>query len=451
MSFSHLDPGTAESVWAAALSARPVGDAPAFDRLVVVSAHPDDETLGVGGLMNLAHRRGAPIALVVVTDGENSHPASPTTTPDDLRRMRRAEVETAVSHLAPDADVHFLGVADGGIEERRDDVTAALLDIVGSDDRPTLVVSTWTGDGHRDHRIVGEIAQRAAALCDAAHRAYPIWLWHWATPDDAPWERMELVSLDERARAAKHAAAASHPSQTAALSQQPGDEPILHAGMLEHFARPFEVLVDVSSSTPQGHFDRFYAGADDPWGFDTRWYEARKRAVLLAALPRPRYAAVLELGCATGALTVELAPRADELLAVDFAATALETARGRTARHPQVALRRATLPAEWPEGAFDLIVFSEIGYYWGAADLRAAIERMRGSLRPGGHLVACHWRHPVPDGPLDGDAVHAALRTAPGLEGLVHHREDDFVLDVLGAPTAAPPAREPRTVAGAAP
>lgn len=440
MSFSHRDAGTPESRWADAFAARTLPEcAIAFDRLVVVSAHPDDETLGVGGLVQLAARRGARVAAVVLTDGENSHPDSTTVTPPELRRIRRDEVRAALALLAPDADVRFLALPDGALADHRDEAAAVLADILSEDARPTLVVSPWSGDRHPDHRAAAELARHVAESGGAAHRSYPIWLWHWAEPDDAPWPRMERVPLDAEARAAKRAALACHPSQTAPLSSRPGDEAVLHAAMQEHFARPFEILLsETARSTPEAHFDRFYAEHDDdPWGFDSRWYEARKRAVVLAALPRARYVSALELGCATGAFTAELAGRVDRVLAVDFAEAALDAARARLAGQPRVSLARATIPRDWPTGSFDLIVLAEMGYYLDADDLRDTIARMTASLEPGGHLVACHWRHPLSDGPLDGDAVHAALRGTPGLTSLVRHVEDDFVLDVLGVGTTS--------------
>ena len=36
-----------------------------------------------------------------------------------------------------------------------------------------------------------------------------------------------------------------------------------------------------------GYFDAMYQAADDPWGFESRWYEQRKYAISLALLPAP--------------------------------------------------------------------------------------------------------------------------------------------------------------------
>ena len=443
VSFSHLDPGTPEAVWAAAFAERalpPVRED--FERLVVVAAHPDDESLGAAGIIARSARRGIPVDVLVVTDGEGSHPDSPTAAPVELAVLRRRELTEALARLgvgaaAGGAAPRFLGLPDGGTDEHRAAIERQLRDLLAAAEGRALVLSPWAGDGHRDHRVVGEIVADVCARLGIRSRAFPIWLWHWGRPDDVPWADLERLDLDPESVRAKRAATDAHVSQTAPLSAAPGDEAMLHAGMQEHFARDFEVLVRPARSVdtmPETYFDDFYARNDDPWGFDTRWYEERKRQLLLAALPRRRYARALELGCSTGALTAALADRCDAVLAVDFAATALDAARERLADRPTVELRKATLPRDWPEGDFDLVVFSEVGYYWDAADLRTAIGAMAASLIPGGHLVACHWRHEVADYPRSGDDVHAALAESDAFVRLVRHVEDDVVLEVFGVP-----------------
>ena len=126
-----------------------------------------------------------------------------------------------------------------------------------------------------------------------------------------------------------------------------------------------------AQAVPPRHFEALYAGSDDPWHFDGSWYEARKRHLLLAALPHERYGRAFEPGCATGLLTAELAPRCGELLATDGAERALEVAGRRLEGHAHVALRRMWVPDEWPEGAFDLVVLSEFVYYLAPADAPA--------------------------------------------------------------------------------
>nr|MDT0666678.1 PIG-L family deacetylase [Micromonospora sp. DSM 115978] len=92
-----------------------------------MAPHPDDETLGVGGLMVLLRRAGVPVTVVAVTDGDASHPHSPTLRPADLVRLRDAERKAAFAELGlADVPVHRLGLPDGGVARYRGPLTDAL-------------------------------------------------------------------------------------------------------------------------------------------------------------------------------------------------------------------------------------------------------------------------------------------------------------------------------------
>jgi SAM-dependent methyltransferase len=184
-----------------------------------------------------------------------------------------------------------------------------------------------------------------------------------------------------------------------------------------------------------------YTGAEDPWRFRTRWYERRKRDATLAALPRPRYRRGFEPGCSIGVLTAGLAERCDELVATDLDDRALATARAALAKDDHVRVSRLTVPREWPDGIFDLVVVSELGYYLGPADQDLLLDRVVGSLAPLGTLLVCHWRHRVADYPSSGDAVHRRVLDRPELVRAVAHVEEDFRLDVLTLGPAPSPAR----------
>lgn len=197
-------------------------------------------------------------------------------------------------------------------------------------------------------------------------------------------------------------------------------------------------------STPASYFERMYADSTDPWSFTTRWYEERKRDLTVAALPRPRYRSAFEPGCAIGLLTARLAKRCDRVLAVDAVDAAAAATRARLADRPHVLVERRSLPDQWPDGTFDLIVLSELGYYFDDADLDVLLKSTVDALEPGGTLLAVHWRPRVAEHTRDGDAVHAAIRALPGLARTVSHVEADVRLEVY---QRVPP--EPRSVAQA--
>lgn len=446
VTFDHLDAGTAEQTWVSSgwRDDLPPLSIDELERLIVVAAHPDDETLGAGGLIERAAGLGRSISVVVLTNGEASHPGSVTHTPMQLAALRRAEVVAAVTELAPTATVRLLELPDGSLEQHIDDVSRAITGELAAGGPSTWVVAPWRMDGHPDHAAAGTAAASAAQNVGARLWEYPIWAWHWSTPASEIWQRasMRILELTPAEVTAKALAITRHPSQVRPLSSRSGDEAVIRPHFAEHFARPFEIFVQSTvhdesapavsdQSLGATFFNDFYSGTADPWGFETRWYEERKRALTLAALPRERFASALELGCSIGVLTSELAPRCDALLATDIAERPLEIARGRLAGQAHVAFERYALPAEWPMGMFDLIVLSEVGYYCSVEDLGHLLEQCRSSLEPDGVLIACHWRHPVLEYPLTGDAVHAALAGVPGLERTVRHLERDFLLEVF--------------------
>ena len=179
-----------------------------------------------------------------------------------------------------------------------------------------------------------------------------------------------------------------------------------------------------------GYFDEMYAVSDDPWGFTSRWYEVRKSAISIALLPDRHYDSVFEPGCSIGVLTELLAPRSGQLLSCDLAAAAVRSAAARTASMPNVRVEQRTLPEHWPNGSFDLIVFSEFLYYFAGRDLDRVLDLATAALRPDGCLLAVHWRHPVTEYPRGGDEVHQVLASRAGLARLVDHREPDFLAEV---------------------
>jgi SAM-dependent methyltransferase len=191
-------------------------------------------------------------------------------------------------------------------------------------------------------------------------------------------------------------------------------------------------------TVPVEHFERMYERAEDPWGFASRWYEERKRTLLLASLPEPRYATAYEPGCSIGVLSGELAKRCDRLLAADASSTALGRAGTRLGQLPNVRLERHRLPDDWPTGQFDLVVLSELLYYFDPADLADVCRRAVGAVTPGGTLVSVHWRHDAPDHPRRGHEVQRILADTARelLRCTVAHTEDDFELAIHVRPRA---------------
>jgi predicted TPR repeat methyltransferase len=183
------------------------------------------------------------------------------------------------------------------------------------------------------------------------------------------------------------------------------------------------------SSTKRSYFDEMYQGDTDPWDFESSEYEHRKYAVTMASLPKLRYRSAFEPGCSIGVLTQMLATRCDRLLATDVVLSALNRARQRLGGLPHVVVAQGAIPEDWPQGTFDLVVLSEIAYYFDAAELASIVSLVAKSTEVGGHLVGVHWRGAT-DYPLTGDGAHEILATTPQFEQVVLHIETDFVLGI---------------------
>ena len=441
-SFSHDGPGTPASEWAARpeWAHVPSADLDGFDHVLVVAAHPDDETLGAGGLIATAAAADLDVHLFVCTAGEHSHPNSTTHRPEDLATRRENEVRGALGELAPGAGITLLNVQDGHLDEHEQRLVALLVRLV-KDGRRTLIVAPWRHDGHPDHDAAGRAAATTAHRTGATLWEYPIWWWHWAQPGEAPWDDLRQLDLTDAASRRRRRALTHHRSQTEPLSDAPGDEALLRPHFVQHFTGPRERFI--LQETPDDSLDRLHRAEPDPWGVDERRYERRKRALSLAMLPRDRFTRGLEIGCSVGALTADLAQHCSALVALDSSYSAVESARRRLAvdsSTSQVDVRLAQVPADWPEGLFDVIVVSEIGYFLSPRDLDDLAERIRESLTPDGVLLLCHWRHPVVGWVLNGGQVHAAVEKAHLRPVQARYSERDFEALVLCADSAWPDA-----------
>lgn len=415
---------TPRAVWGTAIDQHAVPPMPIpTGRLLVVAAHPDDETLGAGGLLHAAQAAGAEVELVVATDGEAAFGAPD----DDLRRVRWRELRSALGEIGlGDITVHRLGLPDSGLAERTTGLAEALAPLLRHAD---ACLAPWTGDPHPDHAAAGTAALEAAPV--RAHRwAYPIWTLPWRTPDEPglPWPHAAVHALDADALAAKRRAIGRFASQLAPTPA--GDPPILPADVLAHFATGHELFFRVppTASAPVGRFADLYAGHADPWETRTSWYERRKRDVLLACLPRPRYRHAAEPGCGPGPLTVALAGRCDRVTASDPVPAAVDATRHAAGDGARVTVRCAALPdrAALPADA-DLVVLSEVLYYLSVDDVARTADR----IPAGADVVLVHWRGWPAEAPRDAPATHRQLTADPRFTTIVEHVDEGFLLHVL--------------------
>ncbi len=239
--------GTPESEWVQWETAGGPARFPTLDldaiaaapAVVVLAAHPDDEVLGVGGLVGLLAAAGARLRFVWASDGEASHPASKATAARNLPSVRAEESAAALACLgAGQAARHRLRLPDGGLAAHEGELVARLRREIGPRD---AVLAPWSGDAHPDHEVCG----RAARAVSDTVLEYPVWMWHWARPGDhrVPWARARRVPLTEDQMARKVSAVGCFVSQIAPIGPDEADGPVLTAEVLSHFDRSYEVVL----------------------------------------------------------------------------------------------------------------------------------------------------------------------------------------------------------------
>lgn len=187
----------------------------------------------------------------------------------------------------------------------------------------------------------------------------------------------------------------------------------------------------MKNSLPADYFSHVYNRSNDPWNFETSPYEKAKYEATIVALPKQHYSNALELGCSIGVLTAMLTKRCSHLLCTDISNAPLQKARQRLKDEPHVFFVQAALPGEYPDGTFELVMMSEVGYYLSGEDLKKAKEKIVASLEKGGDIVMVHWTPFVHDYPLTGDEVHDLFLQDNRLQHLFGKREEKYRLDVL--------------------
>lgn len=241
----------------AAASALPVVDLDGLvgaGGLVVVAPHPDDESLGCGGLIAEACARGRAVRLVVVSDGTGSHPNSPSHPPERLRALREREAVEAAGHLGlHPGHVRFLRLPDRFVPAAGPEAEAAaeaIADAAREAGASALFV-TWDRDPHCDHAASAAIARHALARLPGARLLhYPVW--GLALPNEAEvGGQPRGVRLDvARRRTAKAAAIAAHRSQTTALIDDDPSAFRLAPAMLARFAGHYETFLEPEEARP---------------------------------------------------------------------------------------------------------------------------------------------------------------------------------------------------------
>ncbi len=179
------------------------------------------------------------------------------------------------------------------------------------------------------------------------------------------------------------------------------------------------------------YFDALYNNNTDPWQYQTRWYEKRKREICLAMLPKSHYHYAIELGCGNGVLSELLAQRCQTLISIDGNQQAVKLTKERLAELPHAHVIQGVIPTillnpdqkyldsyflsdnvSTTSLPFDLIVISEVLYYLEPNDIDTVIAWAQQNLAIDGTLLCCHWRYAIDGFTMTGETVHKRLHQA---------------------------------------
>lgn len=211
-------------------------------RIVVVAPHPDDETLGAGGLLSVLLRRGFPVDVVMVTDGEASHVGL---APRVVRSVRVLESALALRQLGwVRPNVHRLRLPDSEVASQEDVLVRRLEQLLRPGDR---VLTTWQHDGHSDHEATAHAVMKVAASKGCACVQFPVWgrsrmLLDEADPAPDHPEHVCRFPLDSAALMHKCRALRRYRSQLVPMAGS-DEPPVVPPAMVNECLAPFEVLL----------------------------------------------------------------------------------------------------------------------------------------------------------------------------------------------------------------
>src|ERR1700727_27444 len=198
-------PWVKEDEWLRILESLPVWQ-PTDNPVVVVSPHPDDETLGAGGFIAFQQSVGVDVTIVAVTDGENAYPDCP-----ELGDQRRVEQEQALACLGvPKERILRFKLPDSSVGSRQAELYEHLSSLVSNQ---THLIAPWKGDFHPDHEVCGRAAEEVARSRGAMLTWYFFWTWHFGAPELLKDLNVRRFPLNNGSLRAKSRALVEHRSQ----------------------------------------------------------------------------------------------------------------------------------------------------------------------------------------------------------------------------------------------
>lgn len=415
--------------------------------ILIIAPHSDDETLGCGGLIALCAAAGIDVTVAIMTDGARSHLNSVKFNADMRRTMRENEVRSALDALsAHNAKLIYFREPDGYLESSgpaSDKILSSLDSLIRHSNCGSVFV-TWGADPHPDHTASYMLVEKLSHSCkDVLFFAYPIWAFTLPheTTLKSPLEhpvRLEIRQVKNQKRRAIECFATQ-------ISNLIDDDPEGFRLTPEHinlFCSDFEFFIEFAhqqslktvrvSSVPTEHFEKLYEKSLDPWNYKTNTYEQNRFDVTLKSLPRKEYRNGCEIGCSIGILTKKLAAICTKMTGIDCSAKALEQAKKNVSNIDNIQLKLMRVPEELPTETYDLIVLSEVLYFFSDNDLKVISDFVIKKLDYDGTCLLVNFLGDT-ESPMSGNevAIRFSDLTFQDLKILSTKEYEGFRIDVL--------------------
>lgn len=363
--------------------------------ILVLTPHPDDETLGCAQAIAAACDLGRKVIVVAVTNGNLSHPQSQRYPKAALAALRKQECIDALDVLGGVGVVPVFMEYDDQCAPQsvaEQVICVARLERWVREYEITAIWTTWEQDPHCDHQRVARLGELLLARQPQLRLfKYPIWGRFLPEAQAVEGTLYQFTGTGESDRDRKARAIDCYRSQTTMLIDDDPQGFVMAPETRAHFLETPELFISYDIPARRLEFDALYMTDPDPWQFLTSEYEKNKYAATLSALPQSHYHCAVEAGCSIGVLTERLSSFCDQVIGLDISSVAIDLARTRNRHIPQIQFRQAQLPEAWPKESADLIVLSEILYFLDHAQIDQLAAKMARSWKKNGDCIVVNF------------------------------------------------------------
>ncbi len=198
-----------------------------------------------------------------------------------------------------------------------------------------------------------------------------------------------------------------------------------------HSLRFFANKLRFGRAFPPDYFDDLFARGADPWLYEDDEVSKRRKSLILGLLRPAPVRAMLEIGCASGWMTRDLALRAEKLVAVDCSPNALRMARERCQDRSNVEFAELDLLKDPIEGRFEVVVCAGVLNFFPRAAQAAIRAKIVGAVEPGGLLLLEHLQDLQPGYEVSGRELHESYARQPGFDTIGNLEEDIYEIVLL--------------------